>query len=130
MPYSPCKIGGAGKDLLLVLEDRFDHLDGGGRRRVVGAAGLEVLDDLGAAVAGALHELLEASGRDQLGDGNAGDGGVARERHHGVAVAAEHEGGDVFDADVQLFGDEGAEARRVEHAGHADDALAVEARPA
>ena len=70
---------------------------------------------------------FEAVGSDELGDGNAGDGGVARQRHHGVAVAAEHEGGDVLDADVELFGDEGAEAGGVEHAGHADDALAVEA---
>jgi hypothetical protein len=70
---------------------------------------------------------VEAIGRDQLGDGDAGDGGVARQRDHGVAVAAEDEGGDVFDADVQLFGDEGAEAGGIEDAGHADDALAVEA---
>jgi hypothetical protein len=43
-------------------------------------------------------------------------------------VAAEDEGGDVFDGDVELLGDEGAEAGRVEDAGHADDALAVELR--
>ena len=70
---------------------------------------------------------FEAVGGDELGDGNAGDGGVAGERDHGVAVAAEDEGSDVFDADVELLGDEGAEAGRVEHAGHADDALAIEA---
>ena len=58
MPYSPCEIGRAGQNLLLVLEDGLDHLGGGGRGRVVGAAGLEVLDDFGAAVAGALDELL------------------------------------------------------------------------
>ncbi len=72
-------------------------------------------------------EFLEARGLDEFGDGNAGDGGVARERHHGVAVTAEHERGDVLDGDVELLGDERAEARGVEHAGHADDALAWEA---
>jgi hypothetical protein len=46
---------------------------------------------------------------------------VAGERHHGVAVAAEHEGGDVLDRDVELLGEEVAEAGRVEHAGHAAD---------
>ena len=56
------EVGGAGKDLLLVLQDGFDHLDGCGGGRVVGAAGLEILDDLGAAVAGALDELLEPVG--------------------------------------------------------------------
>ena len=41
-------------------------------------------------------------------------------------MAAEDEGGDVLDADFQFVGDEGAEAGGVEHAGHADDALAGE----
>jgi hypothetical protein len=50
------EVDGAGDNLLLVLEDRFDHLDGGGGGGVVGAAGLEVLDDLRAAVAGALDD--------------------------------------------------------------------------
>ena len=127
MPYSPLQIGRAGKNLLLVLQDRFDHLHGGGRGRVVGAAGLQVLDDFGAAVAGALDDLFEARGLDQLGDRDAGDRGVAGQRNHGVAVAAQHEGGHVLHADVQLLGDESAEARRIEHAGHADDALAIEA---
>ena len=86
-----------------------------------------MLDDLCAAVAGALDDGFEAVFRDQLGDRDAGDGGVARQRNHGVAVAAEDEGGDVLDADVQLLGDEGAEAGGVQHAGHADDALAIEA---
>ena len=36
-------------------------------------------------------------------------------------MAAEHEGGDVLDRDVHLLGQEMAEARAVEHAGHADD---------
>ena len=63
---------------------------------------------------------------DQLGDRNSGDCRIARQRNHGVAVAAEDEGGHVFDADFQFIGDEGAEAGGIEHAGHADDALAGE----
>ena len=38
-------------------------------------------------------------------------------------MAAEHEGGDVFDRDVEFIGQEIAEARRIEHAGHADHLL-------
>src|SRR5512140_2586554 len=43
---------GARENLLLVLEDRVDHLDRGGRGRVIGRAGLEEVDDLGTAAGG------------------------------------------------------------------------------
>ncbi len=72
--------------------------------------------------------LLEPVGRDEFRDRDAGDRRVAGKRHHRVAVAAEHKRRHILDADVQFFRDEGAEAGRVEHAGHADDALAIEAR--
>ena len=48
--------------------------------------------------------------------------------HHRVAVAAEHEGGDVLDADAEFLGEEMAEARAVEHAGHADHHVVRQAR--
>ena len=121
------EVDGAGKDFFLVLEDGLDHFDGGGGGCVVGASGFEVFDDLCAAVACALDERGEAILGDQLGDGDAGDGRVAGERDHGVTVAAEDEGGDVFDADMQFFRDEGAEACGVKDACHSDDALTVEA---
>ena len=38
-------------------------------------------------------------------------------------MTAEHEGGDVFDRDVELIGKEVTEARGVQHAGHADNLL-------
>ena len=43
------------------------------------------------------------------------------DRHHRVAMAAEHEGGHVPHRHVEFLGEEMAEARAVEHAGHADD---------
>src|SRR4029077_4348576 len=49
--------------------------------------------------------------------------GIADQRHHGVAMTAEHEAGDILDRDAELLGEEIAEARAVEHAGHADDPL-------
>ena len=42
-------------------------------------------------------------------------------------MAAEHEGGDVLDRDADLLGEEVAEARAVEHAGHADDLVVRQA---
>ena len=40
------------------------------------------------------------------------DGRIVDHRHHRVAVAAEHEAGDVLDRDLELVGEEVAEARR------------------
>ena len=71
-----------------------------------------------------MHQRFQLGFFDQLGDGNACDRGVARERDHGVAVAAEDECRNVFDADFEFIGNEGAEAGGIEHSGHADHALA------
>ena len=43
-------------------------------------------------------------------------------------MAAENDGGHVFDRDLEFLGDEGAEAGRIENAGHADDAVFREFR--
>ncbi len=43
-------------------------------------------------------------------------------------MAAEHEGRDVLHRDVELLRQEVAEARRIEHAGHADDLVGGQAR--
>src|SRR5208337_4019441 len=102
------------------------HLGGGGRRGVVRGAGLEIFDDFGAAVAGALDDAVERGLVHEFGDGDTGDGRIAGQRDHGVAVSTENEGGYVFDADFEFLRDEGAEAGGVEDAGHADDALARE----
>ena len=45
---------GARQNASLIVDDRFGHLHRARRRRVVRRAGLEVLHDLGAAVAGAV----------------------------------------------------------------------------
>ena len=83
--------------------------------RVIGRAGLEQSDDLAAAAAGALDDRVDPLlGRpahlDEVGDRDAGDGRIFDHRHHRVAMAAEHEGGDVLDRDSELLGEEGAEA--------------------
>ena len=85
-----------------------------------------------AAVAGALDDRVELLLRgpahlDQVGQRDAGDRRIAGQRHHGVAVAAEHEGGDVLDRDLEFLGQEQAEARAVEHARHADDLVGRQA---
>ena len=53
---------GAGQDGLRVAQDGVDHLGHGGGRGVVGRAGLEQRHDLGAAVARAVDERLDALG--------------------------------------------------------------------
>ena len=42
-------------------------------------------------------------------------------------MTTEHEGGDVFDGDVEFMGEEQAEAAAVQHAGHADDLVGGQA---
>ena len=126
------EIGRAGQDALLVLEVALGHGDGGSGGRVEGGAGLEQVDDLAAALAGALDHGVELLlGRPahlhEVGQRDAGDRGIAHQRHHVVAVAAEHEGGHVLDRHVELLGEEVAEAGRIEHAGHADDLFGLQA---
>jgi hypothetical protein len=119
--------GGAGQHALAVADDRLDHGDGGGGGGVV-AGVAEQADDLAAAVAGALDDGVDLVLREQLGERDAGDRGVGRQRDHGVAVAAEDHAVDVVDADAEGLGDEGLVAGGVEDAGHADDALLGELR--
>ena len=58
---------------------------------------------------------------------DAADGRRRDDRHHLVAVAAEHDGCHVLDRRAGLPGDEGPEARGVEDPGHAEHALLREA---
>ena len=111
-----------------IAQDRVDHLEARRRRRVERRAGLEQCDDLRATVRGPLFQRLHPLGREELGDRHAGDGRVARERNHRVAMTAEDERVGVLDADAELLGDEGPEPGSVEDAGHPEDALAREAR--
>ncbi|KFB73989.1 MAG: hypothetical protein AW09_000741 [Candidatus Accumulibacter phosphatis] len=43
-------------------------------------------------------------------------------------MAAQHEGGDILDGDLELVGQEMAKARTVQHTGHADDSCRWQAR--
>src|ERR1700675_152655 len=83
------EVGGTGENLFLVFEDGLDHLGDGGGRGVVGGAGLEMFYDLGAAVAGALHDALQSRLIHEFSDRNTGNSGIARQREHGVAVSTD-----------------------------------------
>ena len=127
------EIGRAGQHATLILEVGFGHRDAGGGRGIKGRAGLEQVDDLAAALASALDHGVQTLLRrpahlDEVGQRNAGDRGIAHRGDHVVAVAAEHEGGDVLDRDLELVGEEITEARGVQHAGHADDLVGRQAR--
>src|SRR3546814_1754189 len=118
------EVGGGGEDALFVLQIAFGHHDRAGGGGVRSGAGLQERDDLATAGAGALDDGIDLRlGRpaqlDEVGNGDAADGRVGGDRDHRVAMAAKHEGGDVLDRDVELLGEEVAEARGIEHAGHA-----------
>ena len=108
-PNSPSSRTAQGRTRFAIEQDRLDHLERRGRRRVEGRAGLEQGNDLGATVGGPLAQGGHPFGAQQLRDGNAGHRRIARQRHHRVAVAAEDEGVGVLDRDAQLLGDERAE---------------------
>src|SRR5712692_8466140 len=55
----PGQPGGAGQHPLLVAQIGLGHRDRRTRRGIEGRAGLQEVDDLGAAVAGALHDLID-----------------------------------------------------------------------
>jgi hypothetical protein len=124
-PVLALQVDRAGVDLLLVLQDALDHL---GRRRARRdpRARANQLGQLAAAAGGALRDRLDAIRGQHLGERHAADRRVARQRHHLVAVPAEHEHRDVLHRHLELLREKRAHAPRVEHAGHADDALARE----
>ncbi len=62
--------------------------------------------------------------------GYAGDRCVARQRHHRIAVASQHEGGHILDGYVEFTRQEIAEAGAVEHARHADNLVLRQTRHA
>src|SRR5918993_5319913 len=118
---------------LLVLEEALGHRDRRRRGRVEGASGLQQSDDLAAAAAGALDDCIDPLRRrpahlDEVWDRDSGDGRIFDDWHHRVAVAAEHEGGDVLDADLELLGEEMEETGAVEHSRHAEDPVVRPAR--
>src|ERR1700730_1614835 len=127
-PILPVEPRRTGQHAFLVAQIGLGHLDRRTGRRIEGRAGLQQPDDLAAAVPRALDDFVEAIRRgpshlDEVRQWDAGDRRIAHERHHRVAMAAEHEGRDVLDRNLELPGEEIAKAGAVEDAGHADDAL-------
>ena len=121
------EVRGAREDALLVEADRVDHLRSSGARRVPGR-GAEQPDELAAADLRPLDELRDPALRQQLGQRNATDVRRRDDGNHLVAMAAEDDRSNVFHGDVELLRDERREARGVENARHADDAVLLEAR--
>ncbi len=126
------QIGRAGQQAALILQIALRHLDRGRSGSIESRAGLQQADDLRAAVAGALHDavdlfLCRPAHFHQFRHGDASDGGVVDQRHHGIAMATQHKGVHVFDGDVEFLSQEQAEAGAVQHAGHADDLIGGQA---
>src|SRR5579862_1052099 len=112
----------ARKHALLVQHDRVDHLRRRRARRVPGGRA-EQVDELAAALRGALDHRLDAVLGDELAQRDAADGGRAHHRDHLVAVAAEHHRLHVLHRRAGLPRDERGEPGRVENARHAEHAL-------
>ena len=87
-----------------------------------------MLHNLGAAVASALDDGVDALFGEQFSDWNAGDCGVADERDHQVAVTAKNEAAHVLHAHLQFLGNEALETAGIQNPSHADDPFAVETR--
>jgi hypothetical protein len=122
----------AGQQLFFVAQVAGCHFNRAGRGRIERRAGLEQADDLGAAVTRTLHHfverlLLDVAHFHHIGQRNARNRAVGHHRHHGIAMPAKHERGDVFLAGAQRLGQEIAEARRIEHTRHTDHFFGVEA---
>src|SRR5258707_574801 len=83
----------------------------------VGTAGFEQADDFGSAVAGALDDFFQLFLLYELSDGDSTGERIARQRHHVIAVAAEEEGMDVFDAAADFGSEEAAVSGGIEHTG-------------
>src|SRR5439155_8761627 len=132
-PVLAVEIGGTGQHALLVLEMALVHLDRRGCRGVVCGPRFQKADDLRAAVAHALDDLVEPFLRGpthlhQVGKWNPGHGGIAYQGNHGIAMASENKCADVLDRDFELLGEKIAKASAVENARHADDAIVRQAR--
>jgi hypothetical protein len=113
------QVGGAGQDALAVQENGFHHFDRRGRGGVVGAAGLEIPHDLGAAIARTCDDLLDSVRVHQIGQRNACYAAVPHQGNHGIPMAAKHKSDDVRCGDIERLRYESAEAGGVEYAGHA-----------
>src|SRR5215831_15141063 len=112
----------AGQNAFLVTQIGFRHLDRRTGRRVESRTGFQQADDFAAAVAGALDDLVEPLlGRpahlDEVGQRDPGDGRIAHQRHHRVAMATEHKGSYVLDRNPELLCQEIAEPGAVEDPG-------------
>ena len=75
------EIGRAGQHTLFVAQIALGHRDRRSGRRVESRSSLQEVDDLGAAVAGAVDDFIDPGLRgpahlDQIGQGNAGHGGI------------------------------------------------------
>ena len=121
------QINCAGKDFLLVLQNRFHHFDCGRGWRVISTARFQVFHDFGAAVPSALDKPVDGCFVHQFRQRNAAHISEAHQRNHGVAVPTQHHRRHVLKRNIQLLCDERAKTSGVEDTGHSDHAFAREA---
>src|SRR5258707_12374778 len=118
VPYAEfaVEVGGAGQDPLLVAKKALRHGDRGRGRSIERRTGFQQVDDFGPAVAGSLDDLVDPRlvrppYTNKIRQRNAGNGRIPHQRHHGVAMATEHEGRYILDRNVEFLGKEITETR-------------------
>ena len=108
----------------MVFQIGFGHFDCRCRRRVERRTGFQQANDFGTAITGPLNDRVQLilcgpAHFHQIRQWDTRNGGIARQRHHCIAVAAQNEGSDVFHGDVEFSREEVTEACRIKHTGHA-----------
>ena len=111
-------------DQVFVLQDRFRHLRHGHCRSIISRTGLEQIDDLPAALAGAVDDRFQFVRRQVFTQRYTGHIRMAGQRHHLIAMTAHHIAVDIFHADTGLQGHERPHAGRIQDARLPDNALA------
>src|SRR6266478_9765613 len=118
VPYAEfaIEVGGAGQDPLLVAKKGLRHGDRRRGRSIERRTGFQQVDDFGPPVAGSLDDLVDPRlGRppytNKIRQRNAGNGRIPHQRHHGVAMATEHEGSYILNRNVEFLSEEITETR-------------------
>ena len=97
-------------------------------RAVESGAAAEEVHDFATGTGGTLSEFSKLFLAHELRNRDTADSHAFHDGDHRIAVAAHHEGLDVFHGNTEFVGNEASETGRVEHASHTDDLVGREAR--
>src|SRR5208337_3563448 len=117
-PILPIQIHRARQNLLLIFQNRFHHLHGRRRRRIIRRPGLHQIHNLRAALPRAIHNRVNPFLRQQIRQRNPRHRRIPWQRHHIIAMSAQHKRVHVLHAHPALHRHKRAHPRRIQHARH------------